>query len=227
MPMRKALARVSWGRALVLALVLAIHLLVLKLGWHSMVQVPRSQPITQVAGPGRSTTIVFLLEPLVPLAVKSRREDPQIEARPPHQYRVRETTAPAPVYGDEVSNAASKPPVAPTAPSAVAASDEAPKPADPPLNLTLSRESLKAVVPSLSARSPFQGSLPVTAEARIANAAAETGSWTQERIDIDHVRLRRGTTCVVLSRPQIAKIDPFSDSSHRVPWAASQASECK
>jgi hypothetical protein len=97
----------------------------------------------------------------------------------------------------------------------------------PSLNLTLSREALKSLAPGLAARSPFQGSLPATVGRGISQAAAETGSWTEERVDIDRIRLRRGTTCVTLSRPQIAKIDPFSDSSQRLPWAASQPAECK
>ena len=65
------------------------------------------------------------------------------------------------------------------------------------------------------------GRLPATVERQIAGAAAEAGPWTEERIDLDHIRLRRGNTCIVLSRPEIAKMDPFSDSARRMPWAAS------
>jgi hypothetical protein len=87
--------------------------------------------------------------------------------------------------------------------------------------LTLSREALKSLAAlGLAARSPFQGRLPATVERAIAEVAAETGPWTEERIDFDHIRLRRGTTCVMLSRPEIAKIDPFSDSIGRISWDA-------
>lgn len=112
-------------------------------------------------------------------------------------------------------------------PSAETALAEVPKPLGPTLNLTLSRDALKSLAAlGLAARSPFQGRLPATAERQIAEAAAETGPWTEERIDIDHIRLRRGTTCVALSRPEIAKIDPFSDSIRRIPWFA-EVSQCR
>jgi hypothetical protein len=94
------------------------------------------------------------------------------------------------------------------------------------LNLTLSREALKSVAPGLAARSPFQGRLPATMESKIAEAAAETGPWTEERLDNDHVRFRRGTTCVTFSRPEIAKIDAISDWVRNIPWAADRPSEC-
>ena len=111
-------------------------------------------------------------------------------------------------------------------PAADIASAAVPKRLGSTLNLTLSREALKSLAaPSLAARSPFQGRLPATVERKIAVATGETGSWTEERIDSDHIRLRRGTTCVMLSRPEIAKIDPFSDSIGRMPWDAT-VSQC-
>jgi hypothetical protein len=147
---------------------------------------------------------------------------------------VNATTVPQPVYGSAVSNAAalssaSSVPLTTgdgaATPSAGSASTEV---SGPRLNLTLSREALKtAAAPGLAARSPFQGRLPVTVERKIAEAAAETGPWIEERIDADHFRLRRGTTCVILSRPQIATIDPFNDALRRLPWGASLPSECR
>lgn len=112
-------------------------------------------------------------------------------------------------------------------PSAEIASATPPKPPLSPLKLSLSREALKSLAaPGLADRFPFQGRLPVTVESQIAEVAAETGPWTEERIDADHIRLRRGTTCVVLSRPEIAKIDPFNDAMRRMPWAAT-AFKCR
>lgn len=94
------------------------------------------------------------------------------------------------------------------------------------LNLTLSRQALAPLVaPSFADRSPFHGRLPPTVERQIAAATAESGPWTEERIDNDHVRLRRGTTCVMMERPEAAIIDPFSDASRRMPWRAS-VSQC-
>jgi hypothetical protein len=104
--------------------------------------------------------------------------------------------------------------------------------AEPPtaasdLNLILSRKALSSLAaPGLAARTPFQGRLPATVESQIAAAAAETGPWTEERLDIDHIRYRRGTTCITMSRPKAAMIDPFSDSIRRLPWFAEMYS-CK
>lgn len=160
MLLRKAVTPVKWSRALVLAVVVAIHLLLLKIPWPALRQALSNQPSKQVAPPDRTQTIVFLLEPSQPLATKPQGEDPQPEARPTHRDRAHESAVPAPVYGNEVSNAAATASVAPTtSPPAVAVSDDAPKPMGPSLNLTLSREALKSLAPGLAARSPFQGSL--------------------------------------------------------------------
>lgn len=226
-----AAALMPWSRALVLAVVVAIHLLALKLAWPGLHQAPRHSHSGQAAPPERSRTMVFLLAPSAPLAISPRQEKALTDARPAQPDRLSGQALPAPVRGDELSTA----PVTATAtataaqalPPSVAASEETPKPTGAALNLTLSRESLKSLGPSAAAKSPFEGSVPLTVERRIADAAAETGPWTEERIDIDHVRMRRGTTCVILSRPQIAKIDPFSDASKRVPWGASKPSECR
>jgi hypothetical protein len=228
-----AAALVPWSRALVLAVVVAIHLLALTLAWPGLHQAPRHSHSGQAAPPERSRTMVFLLAPSAPLAISPRQEKALTDARPAQPDRLSGQALPAPVRGDELSTA----PVTATAtatataaqalPPSVAASEETPKPTGAALNLTLSRESLRSLGPSAAAKSPFEGSVPLTVERRIADAAAETGPWTEERIDIDHVRMRRGTTCVILSRPQIAKIDPFSDASKRVPWGASKPSECR
>jgi len=222
-----AAALMPWRRALVMAVVVAIHLLALKLAWPGLHQAPHQRHSSQAAHPERSRTTVFLLAPSAPLAINPRQEKALTDARPAQPDRLSSRTLPAPVRGDALANA----PVTATAvqvlPPSVAASEETPNPTGAALNLTLSRESLKSLGPSAAATSPFQGKVPISAERRIADAAAETGPWTEERIDVDHVRLRRGTTCVILSRPQIAKIDPFSDASKRVPWGASQPSECR
>lgn len=90
------------------------------------------------------------------------------------------------------------------------------------LNLILSRKDLTALAPSgAAASSPFHGRLPQTIERVIANAAAQSDPWIEERIDNDHVRMRRGNTCVMIERPQAAALDPFSDAARRIPWRAS------
>lgn len=102
----------------------------------------------------------------------------------------------------------------------------APPSSAPALDLTLSRKALTSLgPPGFAAQSPFHGRLPATVERAIAGAAATSGPWTEERIDNDHVRFRRGNTCVMMERPQAATIDPFSDASRRIPWRAS-TSQC-
>lgn len=89
------------------------------------------------------------------------------------------------------------------------------------LNLTLSRKDIASVAPrSFAEQSPFRGKLPATVERQIAAAAAQSGPWTEERVDHDHIRFRRGNTCVMMQRPRAASIDPFSEAAARLPWRA-------
>ncbi len=112
-------------------------------------------------------------------------------------------------------------------PAAESASVEVPMPPASALNLTLSRKALSSLVaPSIAAQSPFHARLPATIERQIADAAGESGPWTDEIIDSDHVRLRRGSTCVMLERPRAATLDPFSDASRSMPWLAN-ISRCR
>lgn len=113
-------------------------------------------------------------------------------------------------------------------PMAFPVSEGVPAPASPApaLDLTLSRKALTALgPPGFAAQSPFHGRLPATVERAIAAAAAESGPWTEERMDDDHIRFRRGNSCIMMERPQAATIDPFSDASRRMPWRAS-TSQC-
>ena len=79
--------------------------------------------------------------------------------------------------------------------------------------------------PGFAAQSQFHGRLPPTVERQVAAAFAESGPWTEERLDNDHIRFRRGTTCVVAERPRAAQLDPFSEASNRMPWRFS-TSKC-
>jgi hypothetical protein len=90
------------------------------------------------------------------------------------------------------------------------------------LDLRLSPKAIASLgPPGFAAQSPFQGRLPATAERIIANAAAQSGPWTEERVDMDHVRFRRGSTCIMMERPRAAALDPFNDAYSRLPWKAS------
>ncbi len=96
-----------------------------------------------------------------------------------------------------------------------------PAPSRPSLNLTLPRAALAPLAaPSLAARTPFHGRLPATVERQLEAAAGETGPWIEERLDYDHVRYRRGSTCVNMERPAASRIDPANDALQRLPWLA-------
>lgn len=95
------------------------------------------------------------------------------------------------------------------------------------LNLNLSRKDITSAAPrSFAEQSPFRGKLPKTVERQIATAAAETGPWTEERIDNDRIRFRRGNTCMTAQRPRAASLDPFSEGADRIPWRMSKPEEC-
>jgi hypothetical protein len=210
------------NRALIVLLVVAIHMLLLSWLWILGHQALPNRLNGQVLRPDRSSSIVFLLEPSAPAAIKLRRDAPHQASHPMPANPERDTVTPTPVYGNEVSNAAALSLATSSSLTTGGTSAEVPKQLGSSLNLTLSPEVLKSLAaPGLAARTPFQARLPATMESKIAEAAAETGPWTEEVIDHDHIRLRRGTTCVTLSRPEIAKIDPFSDSIRRIPWAGS------
>ena len=149
----------------------------------------------------------------------ARRQDPadpsrQRDANQPASTRLTvETAAPA-------ANAISLP-------SESVGSAETQGPSAPALNLELSRKDMLSAAPrSFAEQSPFRGRLPKTVERQIASAAAETGPWTEERVDNDRIRFRRGNTCVVLQRPRAASIDPFSEAAGRIPWRSSGPQDC-
>ncbi len=104
---------------------------------------------------------------------------------------------------------------------------DAQAPAAPALNLTLSRKDIASAAPrSFAEQSPFRGRLPNTVERQIAIAAAETGPWTEERLDNDRIRFRRGNTCMTAQRPRAANLDPFSEAAARIPWRMSKPQAC-
>ena len=149
-----------------------------------------------------------------------RLQDPTATTRP------RDTTKPAdPRFTADVATAPTASgtsiPLEPSSPA------EAQTPGAPALNLNLSRKDISSTAPrSFAEQSPFRGSLPKTVERQIASAAAETGPWTEERIDNDRIRMRRGNTCVMVERPRAASIDPFSEAAGRIPWRSSKPQEC-
>jgi hypothetical protein len=219
-----------FNRTLIVVGVVAGHMLLLNWLW-TVVHQPQPGRLNrtndQVARPNHAPTVVYLLAPPAPAAIELWREQAHQVAHSTRSDPKRHSAVPVSVQGDERSNAAALSNAA-LLPHAIGdSSAEVPKQAGSGLNLTLSREALKSLTPGLAASSPFQGRLPVTIEGKIAEAAATTGPWTEERLDNDRIRFRRGTTCVTFSRPEITKIDPFSESISRQPWNAAHPSECR
>lgn len=197
-------------------IVVGLHLMGL-LAWWTMDSAMRAYPNSVVA-----PSIAVWLPALPTLTTEYAKRLRPEPTPPPDRLRRGETTQHSRAAG--LALPAENGAVA--APSAESASAEAQTPPAPSLNLTLSSQALaNLAAPSFVDRSPFHGRLPMTVERQIAAAAAETGPWTEERIDNDHVRLRRGTTCVMMERPRAAIIDPFNEAAQRMPWKAS-VSQC-
>jgi hypothetical protein len=210
------LARLQSRQFGVSTAVIGVHLLLL-LAWPT--SVPDMRP-RQEGGNAVSVTVWLKELPSLPAerAESNRLHDVPSAGRPVRRGRnmpaqsLAVSTQQTAIGGGQVSASLS------TAQTDSSAQD---KQTGAALNLDLSPGALKLLAaPSLAGRTPYQGKLPATIERQIAAAAAETGSWTEERIDIDHIRLRRGNTCVILSRPASARIDPFNESMRRMPWTA-------
>lgn len=197
-------------------IVVGLHLMGL-LAWWTTGSAMRAYP-SPVAAP----SIAVWLPALPTLSTEYAKRLKPESAPPPDPLRHGDTTEHSRAAVQALPAADS----AVAAPSADSALIETPTAPAPALNLTLSRPALASLAaPSFVDRSPFHGRLPMTVERQIAAAAAETGPWTEERIDNDHVRLRRGTTCVMMERPRAAIIDPFNEAAQRMPWKAS-VSQC-
>ena len=111
--------------------------------------------------------------------------------------------------------------------SAFATSIE-PNSSQTPLNLNLSPKALKIKpAPSAAAMSPFHAPLPKTVESQIALAFANSGPWVEERMDDDHIRMRRGDTCVTVTRSLAEGLDAFSDHARRIPWRTGTPYKCQ
>jgi hypothetical protein len=89
-------------------------------------------------------------------------------------------------------------------------------PAEPPrtaLRLTLPPgHAASASVRSAALNDPRSNTRRQTFEDRIANAAAATGDWVEERAGDGRMRRRRGDTCVETEESRIAVIDRFNEN---------------
>ena len=91
---------------MIVLVIVVLHVLLLSLLWQTLHQPLPNRPSSHVARVDRSQTIVFLLEPYAPAAIKPRRDELRLDTRPKHFDRTHDNLVPAPVYGSEVSNAA-------------------------------------------------------------------------------------------------------------------------
>ncbi len=195
--------------------VLGLHLLAIMAWWS------QEHGLSAFRGNAVVTPInVWLLE--LPKAVLPQSmtvqahamQTPQDSLRQPDHRNQASANGMAPAAVDTIS-------APPTDTAAVSA------PASPALNLTLSRKDAATLAaPGFAAQSQFRGRLPATVEGAIANAAAQSGPWTEERVDLDHIRFRRGNKCIMMERPKAAALDPFNEAYARMPWKASLESDC-
>jgi hypothetical protein len=99
--------------------------------------------------------------------------------------------------------------------------------ASKPLNLSLSREAMRAL-PAAPAPQLPPPRLALTAEQHIANTLAVYGNgpWVEERLDAEHVRFRRGDRCITYTRSQTAGLFPFDEAAQRTPWSSAGIQAC-
>ncbi|KQW52058.1 MULTISPECIES: hypothetical protein [unclassified Roseateles] len=160
----------------------------------------------RLAEPGeRRLTAIRLIEPQRP---RPAPPDPLRPVAPP-------LTSPPIMRPPVISPDAAEPDGA-AAPPATAAEPQS-APAEPPrttLRLTLppgyAASTAAARNPALS--DPRSNSPKPTLESRIANAAAVTGEWVEERTSDGRTRRRRGDTCVETQESRIASIDRFNQN---------------
>jgi type IV secretory pathway VirB10-like protein len=195
--------------------VVALHVAVLAALWLH-------QPARRDDTRDRRLTTVRLVQPkprptpppAAPAVAMPRAQAPALPDIPPPAF----TTEPAPA--------------AATAPAMPSTSPDTPS-AEPPrttLRLTLppgyAASAAAARNPALS--DPRSNSVKPTLESRIANAAAVTGEWVEERTSDGRMRRRRGDTCVETQESRIASIDRFNQSvAPRAAAMTGQAYKCQ
>ena len=197
-------------RLLAAALVLFLHLAFL-LALKGM-PLPRAP----VHAPRLAPTVLVLLPSLQPPMTPPMRPERRLPVDPTPKERFSPlpiTSPPAAASGPEAQTAAAPGPAA----------TEASK----PLNLSLSREALRALPPASTPLVP-PSRLPLTTEQRIAKTLAlnASGPWVEERLDIDHVRYRNGDLCITYTRPVTSALFPFDAYAQRVPWSSPGVQAC-
>ena len=220
MPINKYQQPAQWKvferfRWLAAALVLFLHLAFL-LALKGM-PLPRLHADAPRLAPTVLVLLPFLQAPMTPPMRPERRL--AIEPTP------KERLSPLPI----VSPPAAAPGPAVINPEAQTAAAPGPAvtEASKPLNLSLSREALRALGPASKPLVP-PSLLPLTTEQRIAKTLAlnASGPWVEERLDINHVRYRNGDLCITYTRPETSALFPFDAYAQRVPWTSPCVQAC-
>ena len=70
--------------------------------------------------------------------------------------------------------------------------------------------------------------LPLTAEQRIGKSLAANGNdpWVEERLDMTHVRYRKGDLCITYTRQETEAVLPFVEYAQRLRWISSGMQAC-
>lgn len=229
-------------RLWIVALVLLLHLgfLWVLQGLHT----PRARP--QTSSPRLVPTVLVLLPPLQIQIKTPRLPDTKRPWEPAHTGNsVPQSNGPPSVAEPDPAvlklatpanpvtqiTPATPAPQAPSLPgqaalSAAPSAPEAPE-APKPLNLTLSREAMRALPPASAPVLP-SGRLPLTLEQRMSKTLAANGSgpWVEERMDMNHVRFRKGDLCITYTRPQSAGLFPSDASAQHTPWTTPGMQAC-
>ncbi len=109
-------------------------------------------------------------------------------------------------------------PPAPTNASAPPAAEPTADTPAPRLNLALPRGASapwRQRSPALD--DPRSNSAKLTMEQKLANAMGGDGTWVEERVDLDHVRLRRGDQCVLMTRTRAGQLE-LANGAFRNSW---------
>jgi hypothetical protein len=118
------------------------------------------------------------------------------------------------------------PSAAPTGPSSVpGAEPAAPMASAPavaasaaPLNLALPRGASapwRQRNPALD--DPRSNTAKLTMDQKLANAMGGDGSWAEERLDLDHIRYRRGDDCILVTRSRAGQLE-LGNGAFRNAW---------
>jgi hypothetical protein len=206
--------------------VLVVHALVLMALSRGGVWADRDR-----AAPSANVQQAPLILQLLPLTglVASKRS---ANAPPPKRAAVPRETG---VAHPPAATALTAPPTLAAASAAVqtpeAPAAERPASAPPPrLNLALPTFPRAASAPWHQRPAPMDGpranTPKATLESRLQAAMGGDGRWAEERIDNDHVRYRRGDTCVDFNRSRAEQLDPFQQGSSPKPWLTGPPRPC-